>query len=108
MQNVIFINRTYSEWTPETAEDGEFSDNGFIAEKEEVTFRELVELMEAHDHPSQSPNDGSTDVWYSTEAYIDDYGTGTERQESIHFHKDNHPHVARYWTWAARAAGRIK
>ena len=41
MNNFIIISRTYSETTPESAENGEFSDHGFITEKQEVSFYEL-------------------------------------------------------------------
>lgn len=105
MHNKIFITRTFEEITPESAEDGEFSDNGIIAGCEEVTFRELVSLMESHNEASQSPNNGGTNVWYSTGFYVDDYATGTEINESIHYHKDNAPNVAKYWKWAAKFAG---
>ena len=107
MQNYIIIRKTYSEITPESAEYGDFSDMGFITEREEVSFRELVELMESHTHPSCSPNDGSIDVSYSNGFYINDYSTGTEREESIHYHEDNNPQVARYWKLAAKVNGLI-
>lgn len=108
MQNYILINRTYTEITPESAEDGEFNDNGLIAEREAVTFSELVRLMQAHNQASKHPNNGSTDIWYSTGYYIEDYSTMTETEESIHYHPDNMPNVAKYWKWAAKYAGVIK
>jgi hypothetical protein len=108
MNNYIIISRTFVEVTPDSAEDGEFSDHGFIDERVEVTFPELVDLMTEHHHPSCSPNDGGTDVSYSTEMYTSDFGDGTNRQESIHYHKDNTPNIAKYWKMAARAAGLVK
>jgi hypothetical protein len=104
MNNYIIISRTFVEVTPDSTEEGEFSDHGFDSEREEVTFSELVALMSEHPHPSQSPNEGGTNVWFSNEMYTSDYGNGTERQESIHFHKDNTPNAAKYWRWAAKAA----
>jgi hypothetical protein len=40
--------------------------------------------------------------------YTSDFGDGTNRQESIHYHKDNTPNIAKYWKMAARAAGLVK
>ncbi len=108
MQNYILISRTYTEITPESAENGDFSDNGFISENEAVTFSELIQLMKRHPHASEYPNYGSTHVWYSTGYEVEDYGTGTERQESIHYHPHNTPNVAKYWKCAAKMAGHIK
>ena len=103
----MIISRTFVEVTPDSAEDGEFSDHGFDREREEVSFTELVNLMSEYCHPSRCPNEGGTSVWYSNEMYISDFGDGTNRQESIHFHADNTPNAAKYWTMAARAAGLI-
>lgn len=105
MQNYIIISRTFAETTPESIEDGDYSETGFISEHEEVSFRELVKLMKQHHHPSKFPNDGGTGVWYSTEFETEDYATGTERQESIHFDPENAENVAKYWKWAAKFAG---
>lgn len=107
MQNNIIISRTYSEITPESAEHGEFSDHGFVSEKEEVSFTELIYLMRIHNQASQSPNDGNINVSYSTGYSIDDYRTGTQREETIHYHKDNAQNVAKYWKYAAKMLGRI-
>jgi len=107
MNNYIIISRTFVEITPDSAEVGEFSDNGFIDERVEVTFAELVDLMSEHYQPSCLPNDGGTDVWYSTDMYVSDYSDGTSRQESIHYHKHNTPNIAKYWKMAARAAGLV-
>lgn len=105
MQNYIIISRTFEETTPESAENGEFSETGFTDERQEVTFSKLVRLMKSHNQASQSPNNGGTNVWYSTGFYVDDYATGTEINESVHYHKDNAPNVAKYWKWAAKFAG---
>ncbi len=108
MNNTILIARTFTEFTPESAQDSDFSNNGFICEREAVTFSELVSLMREYYQPSCSPNNGSTHVWYSTGVYTSDYGTGTEREECIHFHQDNTPNIAKYWRLAAKFAGLIK
>lgn len=108
MNNFILISRTYAEVTPESAENSDFSETGFISEKEEVSFSQLVDLMREHCQPSCSPNDGSPQTWYSSGFYTSDYSTGTEREESIHFHRDNTPNAAKYWKLAAKLAGLLK
>ncbi len=58
MNNYIIISKTFSETTPESAEDGDFSDMGFITEHEEVTFSELGTSREEciHFHTDNTPN----------------------------------------------------
>lgn len=108
MNNYIIISQTYAETTPESCEDGDFSDTGFVDECKQVTFTELVDLMKTHYQPSQSPNDGNADVSYSTGFYVQDYRTNTHREECIHFHDENTPNAAKYWKLAAKFAGLVK
>jgi len=105
---MILISRTYSEVTPESAEDGEESESGFICEDAAYEFRELVRLLREHRNPSCYPATGSTREWYSTGYDVADYRTGTEREECVHFSRNNPPHNARYWKLAAKAAGIVK
>lgn len=100
MTNFILISRTFAEATPESSEFGDFSKTGFISEQEEVSFSELVKLMREHYQPSQSPHDDNVNVWYSTGFFTSDYTTGTDREECIHFSRDNAPNVAKYWKLA--------
>jgi hypothetical protein len=104
MNNFILISRTFTEVTPESSEQGDFSDSGFITEKEEVSFSELVSLMKEHNDCSSYPNYYNTDNWYSCHSFTSDYRTGTERTESIHFHRDNTINAAKYWKYARIAA----
>lgn len=100
MNNYILISRTYTETTPESAAEGDFSKRGFISRRLKVTFSQLVDLMSEHPHPSESPNDGNTRVWYSTDYYTSNYTRGVEREESMHYHRQNTPNAAKYWRWA--------
>ena len=109
MNNYILINRTFAEITPESCEDSSFSDSGFIEESQKVTFTELVDLMREHNMTSCSPDSfDNLHTWYSTDFYTTDYSTGTNREESIHFHKDNTPNAAKYWFLAAKIAANKK
>lgn len=103
-RETILISITFQETTEESSEDGEFSDSGFIREREEVTLNELVSLMKDYPNPSQRPNNGSTDVWYCSNPDIDmEYGT--ETVECLHYHRDNSENAAKYWKYAAKKAG---
>lgn len=101
----FLISRTYSEVTPESAEDGETSDTGIIDERARYDFRQLIDLMRQHPEASASHETGPR-VWYSTGYQVDDYSTGTEREETIHWRTDNLPRHAKYWAKARRFADR--
>jgi hypothetical protein len=103
MQNYILVSRTYADTTPESAMEGDFSEIGFITECEVLSFRELVYLLRDHPHPSES-GEPSVHTWFTGESYVTDYRTGTDRQESVHFHRDNNAHVCRYWVLASKIA----
>ena len=105
---MILINKTFSEVTPESAEDGEMSDSGFVFEDVAYGFRELVQMMRDYPQPSSMPARGNTHEWLSNDYSIEDYRTGTERQESIHYSRANPAHNARYWRLAMVAAGMLK
>ena len=104
MNNFILVNKTFTEISEESAEHGDFSDSGFLSENESVTFRELVELMSEFRQPSQSPNDGNVHVWLST-GYQTNFATGDEREECLHFSRENSPNTVKYWKLAMKFAG---
>ncbi len=108
MTNYILINRTYAETIPESAEIGDFSDTGLIEQDQQVTFKELVELMRDYYNASQSPHNGSTDVWFSTSWNVTNYRTGTSREVSMHYSQNNTPNCAKYWRLAHKAAQLIQ
>lgn len=104
MNNYILISRTFTEITPESCENSDFSDKGFIEEKQQVTFSQLVDLLKECSECSCSPNDYNINNWYSTSYYTTDYRKGIERNESIHFHADNPKNISKYWKMAAKFA----
>ena len=73
------VSRTYSEWTPESSVDGEFSDTGFVFEDQVYSLRELIYMIKSEGLKRQ----GDT-MWYETGTWTEDYSTGTERQENVH------------------------
>lgn len=107
-QDSIIINRTYCEIDPESAEDGEFSATGFISHGDEVTFRELVALLQKHPNPSSSHGTTDPHVWWSTGFEVEDYSTGTEREECVHCSDENSDYGRVLWIRAVKVAGFAK
>ena len=82
----LTLNVTYNTITPESAEIGDFEDTGF--EERGLKFDDLHEMVdyildEGAIEPSSSGRYGRGD-WFSTEYYVEDYGTGEERQLNFH------------------------
>jgi len=105
---VILIHQfetTYS--APEGDEDYCSEGESMETMHEPVTFRELVDLMREHAHPSCSPASGAPFEWLSTEPE-QDYRTGEWTERTLHFSRANPPHAARYWRLAMKAAGLIR
>ena len=106
---MILVNICYQYITPESAEDGEFSDSFMYAENAEYSFRELVQaLKRVYNQASCSPASGSIFEWYETGFDIIDYRTGEEENKTIHYSRDNPARKAKYWKKAAIAAGIVK
>ena len=95
----ILITRCYAETTPESAENGENSDSGFVYEDVPFTFTELVhEIANGGFH-----RDGATE-WLSTYPQVESYETATEREESLHFSRANPDRLRKWFNLAARVA----
>ena len=104
---MILISRTFDVVTPESAEDGESAESGFLVESESVTFRELVSLMKSHPNPSCYPPSGKAYEWLSTYPETD-YRDASERTESLHFDRENSPRLTKYWRKAMIFSGIIR
>lgn len=106
---MILISKTFQTYTPESLEDGEAEEQGFIFQDEPYTLRELLTLInrEGFHHPSCSPATGEPYEWLDT--YTDtDYTTGEETIYSLHYSHRNDNRAAKYWKAAFRAANIIK
>ena len=99
---MILINKCFSECTPESAENGETSDCGMALENGEYSFKELIAELQNYPEPSSSHGLAQVGTWFSTGFRIDDYATGTECEESLHYSQDNHARSAKYWVKAIR------
>lgn len=105
---MIIIDCTFSEVTPESAENGELSDSGFMWQDNECSFRDLIRLMRDHTNSSCHPATGGTHEWYTSEMGAIDYRTGTERETSLHYSQKNPARNAKYWRKAAIYCGIVK
>ncbi len=74
---------------------------------EQVSFRELVDLMRRFSYASCSPAIGATYEWLSTEPELD-YITGDYITESLHFDRSNEARKAKYWRKAMQLSGLCK
>lgn len=83
----FLVGRTYSETTPEACENGDFSDTGWVFEFQEMDFKGLMrELSDCSGISSSVPHVG---CWAHTSWDTVCYGTGTDREESIHINQIN-------------------
>jgi len=101
---MITISETYDIVTEESAMEGDFADSGFVTEREELTFRELVDKL--RDYPEASCSGPvHSRTWFTS--YADqDWRTGESESRSVHFHRDNAPRLEKYWRKAAEIARR--
>jgi hypothetical protein len=80
MSNLIFkVSRTYSEVTPESAKDGEFSETGFVFQDDTYTLRELIAYIKSEGFYREVGTN-----WLTTGFYTECHQTCTEREESLH------------------------
>lgn len=100
---MILLSKTYQETTPESAQDGDYSDQGFVFEDSPCTFRELIAYLRECSEPSCTPFTGDTvGLWFSSYPEVIDYATCTERSEAIHYSRKNRPRALKYWSKALR------
>lgn len=81
----ILFSMTYSETTPESSEDGDFSDSGFVWGEgggEHCSFHQLVDYVEYYGFTYWSSSDQTG--WLSTGFSITDFISLTERETNLH------------------------
>jgi hypothetical protein len=84
----FLLSETYQSMTPEDAEFGEPSSQGFNFEDEVLSLEDLSSYLDKENfmHPSEFPITNGR-VWISTEAEVTDYGTGESNMKSLHCKK---------------------
>lgn len=106
---MILITTCFATVTPESAEHGDYADQGIISEDSPTPFRDLVAMLKggtASCHPAR----GDTFEWVSqdqgeTRAYME---RGERTEHTFHFSRSNPARKRKYWRMAFRAAGLIK
>ena len=76
---IFLASITYSEITPESASNGDFSETGYHQTPRVYSLRELIDLIKREGFYRESGTD-----WMTSGYYTSCYQTGTEREESLH------------------------
>lgn len=100
---MIIVSKTYATTTPESVENGDFEETGFVYQDEILTFHELIKEInsEHYCHLSSYPVTEVENIWISSEFYISNYKTGEEKQYSLHFTAKNKKDW-KYWKKALK------
>lgn len=101
---MIRITRIETVYPAPDYEEDYYPDGESTSTDEEVSFRQLIGLLQEHIRPSCIPLHGSSFEWFSTEAYQCPY-SGEYTENSLHFSRENPPRMLKYWKAAIRAAG---
>jgi hypothetical protein len=62
------VSVTYSEVTPESASNGDFSETGFVSEDQIYTLRELIDLIKSEGYRREGRTDWMTNGFYQSVA----------------------------------------
>lgn len=100
----IVINRIETTYPAPEGDEDYCPEGDSVADELIVSFRQLVDLMREHSHPSSSHLTGSRFEWFSSEPYQDPY-TGEYTETSIHLAHGAPARMDKYWRAAMRAAG---
>lgn len=73
------VSQTFSDVTPESAKQGDFSDTGFEFQDVEYTLRELIDYIKSNGFYRE----GGTG-WLTQGNHTSDYSTGTETTIDLH------------------------
>jgi hypothetical protein len=84
VQPFAIVSKTFQTTTPESAEDGDFSESGFRYEDRPMSLAELVDELKECSHLSASHVGFGT--WAITEEIIN-YRTGESTTEGVHVQK---------------------
>ena len=107
----ILISQTYDRWTQDAIEHGDTDDKGFHFQDVPHTFREIVELLQTHNEPSNYPVQPAyaANTWFTyndaNNGTIESIEQGITENTAIHFSHANDARALRYWRLAIRFAG---
>jgi len=83
-ERLIHYAETFEIVTPESAEQGDYTETGFIDENATGTFRELVDLLDCTEPSSYPLPACGAGVWYTQMDAGIDYRTGAEERRGYH------------------------
>ena len=102
---MIRITRIETVYPAPDEDEGDYCPDGESSTTDDtVSFRELVDMLRDHSHPSHSHSRGDGNEWFSTDTYQDPY-TGEYTEQSLHYSRENPARMLKYWRAAIRAAG---
>jgi hypothetical protein len=88
----FLVSRTYQITTPESAEHGNFAEDGFIFQDETMSLEEAVRNLRDCCYLSSAPIRSLDDLtrreWASTEP-VPDYSNGNDQTDSVHIRRLN-------------------
>lgn len=90
----LTYSRTYNETTPESVENGDFSDTGIVFSNYDAMVDLFIEEAEEFLDKESAP-------WFSTGFNTTCYKTGTEREECLHLSRAATPRMKLIWTAVA-------
>ena len=102
---MLKLSMTYEIITPESAENGEAEEIGFVFEGEECTAKELAHYIERYGFTEPSESSG-VPRWLTSEKYREDYRTWEVENRSIHPGRDKQSQ--RVWRQVLTITGIIK
>lgn len=76
------VDVTFSDVTPESAENGDFSETGFLLEDQRSSVLDVISMVE--DQGCEHSQNNGTSLTIYGDFYTEDLYSGTERQECIH------------------------
>ena len=99
---MLLVSVTYEVVTPESAEDGDAAESGFLYQDDALTFRQVIDLLREHPHPSQSGPDYGPRSWATSEPVPDgcNMTEGAIYSQSVHFAHANPARKGKYWAKA--------
>lgn len=83
------VSVTYSTVTPESAEEGDFADTGFVVEPEPATLEDVMSYAEEYGILPRTPGDWTD--WWDSGFHVTDYGTGEETEYGLHVRRIKDP-----------------
>ena len=102
---MLKLSMTYEVITPESAENGEAEETGFVYEMAECTAREMARYIKREGFTVPSDFQG-VPRWLTSEKYREDYRTGEVENRSIHPGRDKQSQ--RVWRKVLTICGIIK